>query len=129
MIIPLPISVSHLSARREALGMSYSDLARRSGVSMPTVKRIFGGQLADASFSNVNSIIQALGLSFETDASDVDVFCRMQARRKAELVAQLVQGTSALEGQAVDSEAYARLVEKSYHELLAGSKRKLWSAQ
>ena len=51
-----------------------------------------------------------------------------QARKKAEQVARLVQGTSALESQAVDAKTYKRLVEKTYHELLAGSRRRLWSA-
>ncbi len=39
----------------------------------------------------------------------------------------MVQGTSALESQAVDAATYQRLIEKSVHELLAGSPRRLWS--
>lgn len=42
-------------------------------------------------------------------------------------VARLVQGTNALEAQAVDDAEYRRLVERTYHELLARSRRRLWA--
>lgn len=116
-----------LTSRRKALGISTAALARRSGVSEPTVKRILGGQIGDASFAKVAAIVQALGVSIGLDEIDADELCRRQARLKAEQIARLVQGTSALESQAVDRETYERLVEKSYHELLAGSKRRLWA--
>lgn len=128
MATTLANSIDRLTRRRKALGMSYAVLARRSGVSEPTVKRILGGQIGDASFANVTAVAQALGVSFGLEETDADEFCRQQARLKARQIARLVQGTSALESQAVDSETYGRLVEKSFHEFLAGSKRRLWSA-
>ena len=39
----------------------------------------------------------------------------------------MVQATSALEGQAVGEQAYQAMVERTYHELLAGSNHRLWS--
>jgi len=128
MLLVTSISPDRLISRRKALGMSIAALAERSGVSVPTVKRILGGQIADASFAKVAAIVQALGVSIDLDEIDTDELCRRQARMKAEQIARLVQGTSALESQAVDRETYNRLVEKSYHELLAGSRRRLWSA-
>ncbi|MBS0189815.1 MAG: helix-turn-helix domain-containing protein [Phycisphaerales bacterium] len=122
------ISAHRLTSRRKALGISTAALARRSGVSEPTVKRILGGQMGEASFANVAAIAHALGISIDLCELDADELCRRQARLKAEQIARLVQGTSALESQAVDRETYNRLVEKSYHELLAGSRRRLWSA-
>lgn len=119
-------TAERLSGLREALGMSYAAVAARSGVSEPTVKRVLGGQLAQASFGNVAAIARALGASIELVETDPDELSREQAQRKAEEVARLVQGTSALEGQAVDAAAYKRLVEKSYHELMAGPRRRLW---
>lgn len=121
------VSADYLNRRRVSLGMSYSMVAARSGVSEPTVKRILGGQVAEASFANVVAIAQALGASFGLAETDPEELCRQQARRKAEQVARLVQGTSALEGQAVDQAAYQRLVERSFHQLMAGSRRRLWS--
>jgi transcriptional regulator with XRE-family HTH domain len=116
-----------LKRRREALGMSYAVVAARSGVSEPTVKRILSGGVGAASFANVAAIAEALGASLGVEEIDPDELCRRQARFKAERIARLVQGTSALESQAVSEEEYARLVERSYHELMAGSRRRLWS--
>ena len=123
----LPITAERLQIRRKMLGIGFQSLALRSGVSIPTVKRIFGGQIAAASFGNIAAIAEALGLSFELGESSVDALCRQQARKKAMQVARLVQGTSALESQAVGKDTYKRMVEKSFREILAGPKRKLWA--
>ena len=123
----LPITAERLQIRRKMLGIGFQSLASRSGVSIPTVKRIFGGQIAAASFGNIAAIAEALGLSFELGESSVDALCRQQARKKAMQVARLVQGTSALESQAVGKDTYKRIVEKSFREILAGPKRKLWA--
>ncbi len=123
----LPITAERLQNRRKMLGIGFQSLASRSGVSIPTVKRIFGGQIAAASFGNISAIAEALGLSFELGESSVDALCRQQARKKAMQVARLVQGTSALESQAVEKDTYKRMVEKSFREILAGPKRKLWA--
>lgn len=122
-----PITAERLQTRRKMLGIGFQSLASRSGVSIPTVKRIFGGQIAAASFGNIAAIAEALGLSFELGESSVDALCRQQARKKAMQVARLVQGTSALESQAVEKDTYKRIVEKSFREILAGPKRKLWA--
>jgi transcriptional regulator with XRE-family HTH domain len=115
-----------LVERRAALGMSHAHLSVRSGVPIPTVKRILGGRLGEASFANVAAIAEALGSPIGGEAIDVEELRRRQARLRAEQVARLVQGTSALEAQAVGEAAYRTLVERSYHELLAGSPRRLW---
>jgi hypothetical protein len=59
---------------------------------------------------------------------DPDQFRRAQARAKAEQIARMVQGTSALEGQAVDGVDYQRLIERTTNDLLRGSRKRLWSA-
>jgi transcriptional regulator with XRE-family HTH domain len=127
MIAPAPPIPDRLNARRQALGMSHAALAQRSGVSEPTVKRILSDRAPNASFASVTSIAQALGMSLDLAEQDPDELCRQQARRKAEHIARMVQGTSALENQAVDDRTYRRLVERSYHELLAGPRRRLWA--
>ena len=126
MLPSAPISHTHLATRRRALGLTFPALAARSGVSEPTVKRILGGHLEEASFANVAAVAAALGAAIVVDEVDTDDLLRAQARAKAEEVARLVQGTSALESQAVDADSYRRLVERSYHELMAGSRRRLW---
>jgi hypothetical protein len=107
--------------------MSHAHVAVRAGVPEPTVKRILGGRLAAASFASVAAICEALGAPIGGPTLDIEEFRRRQARARAERVARLVQGTSALEAQAVDDATYERLVERTYHELLAGPPRRLWA--
>jgi transcriptional regulator with XRE-family HTH domain len=114
--------------RRRALGISVEMLSRRSGVSRAVVQRILSGKHATASFANIAAIATSLGLSirFEDDLS-VEKMRRDQASKKARKLVSLVQGTSGIEGQAVDRQAIESMVERTTHELLAGSKSKLWS--
>jgi transcriptional regulator with XRE-family HTH domain len=105
-------------------------LSKRSGVSCPTVQRVLSGKHAEASFANIVAIAESLGLSLRLDSTaDVRDLKREQAERKAKKLVSFVQGTSGLEGQAVDQKAVESMVEQTTHELLAGSKRKLWSEE
>lgn len=124
----IPNLAARLADRRKRLGMPYPALARRSGVSEPTVKRVLAGRLAEASFENVASIAAALGMPLMAQPIDIEDFRERAAREKAELVARLVQGTSALEAQAVDADQYRTLVERSMRDLLTGSRRLLWAS-
>jgi hypothetical protein len=103
-------------------------LSTRSGVSRAVVQRILSGKHAAASFASIAAIAGSLGLSirFDTEVS-VEKLRRDQARRKARKLVSLVQGTSGLEGQAVDQATIESMVETTTHELLAGSKSRLWS--
>ncbi len=122
--------LQELDQRRRELGLSFERLALRSGVSRPTVQRILSGTQAAASFSNILSIASCLGLTlrFESDI-DPETLRRDQARRKARKLVALVQGTSGLEGQAVDDQAVESMVERTTDELLSGPKRRLWSEE
>jgi transcriptional regulator with XRE-family HTH domain len=126
-----------LDSRRRELGMPYSALAERSGVSQPVIQRLLCGKLQAPRFHSVVAIAQALGLhglriledgSIEFDSSlSAQDLRKQQARNKARRLVGMVQGTSALEGQAVGEAAYQAMVERTYHELLAGSNHRLWS--
>ncbi|SIO57548.1 Transcriptional regulator, contains XRE-family HTH domain [Singulisphaera sp. GP187] len=121
-------ALSMLNHRRRELGLSYELLSKRSGVSRPTVQRILSGHHSAASFASILAIAQAMGLALRFD-SEVDPrkLKREQAERKAKRLVALVQGTSGLEGQAVDRNMVESMIEQTTHELLAGSTRKLWS--
>jgi transcriptional regulator with XRE-family HTH domain len=120
--------LKELDKRRRDLGLSCELLSRRSGVSLPTVQRILSGRHRTASFSNVVAIAESLGLGVGFFSKvDPRKMKRDQASRKARKLVGLVQGTSGLEGQAVDRETVESMVEQTTHELLAGSNRKLWS--
>jgi transcriptional regulator with XRE-family HTH domain len=117
-----------LDRRRRDLGLSYDLLSKRCGVSRPTVQRILSGRQAAASFSNILAIAESLGLALRLDSKVAPPeLKREQAERKARKLVALVQGTSGLEGQAVDRETIESMVEQTTQELLAGSKRRLWS--
>ena len=116
-----------LDQRRRELGMTYAILAKRSRVSVATVCRILSGSDPGASFANVQAVAEALGMAVSlTSASDPTEYRLQQAQQKARRLVGLVQGTSALEGQAVDAEAIEDMQNQTIHELLAGSPRKLW---
>jgi transcriptional regulator with XRE-family HTH domain len=124
------LSLSDLDKRRRELGMSCALLSQRSGVSRPTVQRILSGRQVAASVENVAAIAAALGLALRFDVSvEPMTFKRQQAERKARRLVGFVQGTSGLEGQAVDDQAVKEMIEQTTHELLVGPKRRLWSEE
>jgi transcriptional regulator with XRE-family HTH domain len=119
-----------MERRRKALRMSRPALALRSGVSLPTVNRILGDAVLHATFANVMAVAAALGMEFELKTTiDEQDFAEEQAQAKAELIARMVQGTSALESQAVDPDTYRQIVRQTVHDLMAGPRRRLWSAR
>jgi transcriptional regulator with XRE-family HTH domain len=126
-----------LDSRRRELGIPYSALAEMSGVSQPVIQRLLSGKLEAPRFPSVVAVARALGLhelQFLGDGSikfhskvDAQTYRAQQARKKARMLVGMVQGTSALEGQAVSQSDYESMVERTYHELLAGSNHRLWS--
>lgn len=121
-------NIKGLNARRKRLGMTYQVLAARSGVSIATVQRIMSCTSDQANFSNVAAVASALGMtaSFIENVSDIE-FCEQQAQKKSKLLINLLQGSSGLEGQAVDVQTLENMVNQTVHELLAGPRRKLWA--
>lgn len=116
-----------LDARRRELGLTFHALSVRTRVSVPTLKRMLGKGIESATFANVDAVARELGAPIVMQESDTGEILRARAAELAERTARLVQGTSALEAQAVDPAEYRRLVERTYHQLLAGSRRQLWS--
>lgn len=120
--------MASLNDRRKALRMSLRALAARSGVSEPTVKHMLDGQAENASFKNVQAVTRALGMRFSLHAEqDALTFKESAAEEKARWIVRLVQGTSALEEQAVSEADYESMVRQTAHDLMAGSPEKLWS--
>ena len=120
------VLTSALERRRRELGMSRAVVARRSGLSLPTVQRILSGGGETAAFVNVLAIANALGIRLEVRAEDADEILERQAREKARHLVALVQGSAGLEGQAVDERSLKQMERRTVHELRAGSKRRLW---
>ncbi len=117
-----------LEKRRRQLGLSQSALAERSGVSLPTIQRILSGHSPAASFENTLAIAQVLGMQLDAvPVIPAQEVLKAQARKKAEHLVRMVQGTSALEAQAVSARHIGQMVKKTVQELLAGSRRRLWA--
>jgi transcriptional regulator with XRE-family HTH domain len=119
---------AQIERKRKALKISRRLLARRSGVSLPTINRILGGGLEHTTFGNLRSTARALGMDFEIkNIIGEQDFAEQQATANAEIIMRMVQGTSALESQAVDNDTRNQMVRQTVHELMAGSRRKLWN--
>jgi transcriptional regulator with XRE-family HTH domain len=119
-----------MERRRKMLGISRPCLAQRSSVSLPTVNRILSGGGDRASYRNLRALARALGMDFELrSTASPQEFAERQAQNKAQAIARMVQGTSALEAQAVDTDTYQQIVSQTTHELMAGSRRRLWSSK
>jgi transcriptional regulator with XRE-family HTH domain len=134
-------SVNALEARRRELKMSRATLARRSGVSMPTIFRLLTAEdgLENAHLRCVLAIAKALEMVIRFDPDDpveplrfrpkrtADVVMEKEAKHKAERLVGMVQATSGLEGQAVSPATVKRMVRRTTCELVAGSPRRIWS--
>jgi hypothetical protein len=85
-----------------------------------------GGEVK-AGFSTVAAIADALGVHFAAaPAEDVASMRERQARDKARSLVAQVQGTSALEAQAVGRTDIKLMEQRTVAELLAGSSNRLW---
>ena len=126
-----------LDSRRRELGISFSALAELSGVSQPALQRLLTGKVESPGVTSVAAVARVLGMGairilddgsirFEPAVS-AQALRERQARKKAAWLVGMVQGISALEGQAVNDAEYQAMVENTYHELLAGSSHRLWS--
>src|SRR2546430_10495130 len=101
---------SDLERRRRELGMTYATVATRSGVSLPTVQRILSGDHCNGTFANVMAIAQALDMTIKFQSQiSTDALREKQAAKRARQLVGLVQGTSALEGQAIDQNTVEKM--------------------
>ncbi len=126
-------SIDYISAkldeRRRTLRMPLNELSRRADVSFSTVRRVLGGERG-ARFETVTAIGDALGvlhLNFD-QARPPEKMRRLQAALKARKIVGMVQGTSALEAQAVSEQDKKLMIETTINELLCGPRSQLWAS-
>jgi len=122
-----------LEIRRRDLGVSYSALAERCGVSELSVKRVLHGK-TNPTLQSLQSLAKVLGVEIRINGtvsvvpkSTAEQIRKEAAKAKAEKLVRLVQGTSALESQAVSSNAVRAMVSRTVRELLQGPNHKLWA--
>jgi len=118
--------LSQLERRRQELGMSHRILARRARLSLRTVQRAFSGEGGVRSESLL-AMAEALGARVGVVRTRPTTAMREeQASAKADEIVRVTQGSSALEGLAVDEAARKLVRQKIKARLLAGSGLRLW---
>lgn len=122
-----------LERRRGELGISKTAVAARAKLSLPTVNRILAGKERRMTLQNVAALARVLGVvirlgaSLEIEEVDSAFEAKMkQADKKARRLVGMVQGTMALEAQALQPNELDQMVKQTASELLAGSTRRLW---
>ena len=119
--------IRELELRRIRLGMSRRILSERAGLGIATVTRILSGK-GDARLQTLLSIAEALGADIAlTGKQGTRDMKDEQAKAKARRLTAIAQGSSALEGQAVNARAAQRIERQIADGLLAGPKIRLWS--
>ena len=111
------------SAGRSAMPMAA--LARHPGLGLRTVQRTLSGEAPDATLGTTIKLAEALGVTLQLQEDHE--MRRQTASIKAERLAGMVQGTSALEDQAVEPHVLQKITDRLRDELLVGPGSKLWN--
>ena len=121
--------VQLLNQRRLELQIPLSEIGRRAGLSIATVKKVLAWNVnvSRPSFEAIVAISFAMGVDFRVKARSVSAIRREQARRKAKEIVKMIQASSALEAQAVDEKTIKMMEQQAIAELLSGPRRMLWS--
>lgn len=128
MVQAIPVMSRQLNQRRQKLGISCAVLAKRAGISLRSVQRILSGEETNPGLATLTALARELGVGVcLDDQADVYTLRRRQAERKAQRILAIVQGSSALEAQGLPRKSLREMRDKTIHELLAGSPRKLWA--
>jgi len=114
--------------RKEAMGLTLDNIAKLSGLGNRTVTRFFAGE--DVKLSTLENITQIMGLDFSgNELVDVDILKERRAKEKAIYIVSLVQDTSSLEMQGLESGAIKQLIHDTKEQFLTGEYRKnLWAS-
>lgn len=122
------LTVHAFEARRQALGMSYGDLARLSHVSLATINRFFKGTHPKISFDTVLRMADILDMSIlPTPIKTIHDIKVRQSDQLAEQIMAGVSAASALESQNINAPDRKNLKKEIAARLLSGSPRHLWT--
>ncbi len=118
--------LERVQARRKQAGMTIDNLAQVSELGYKTLSRFFAG--ADVKLSTVEKVTQVLGLDFAgNEIINIKTLKEKRAEEKAKYIVSLVQDTSALEMQGLESDSIKTLIEETKNEFLTGQyKKNLW---
>jgi transcriptional regulator with XRE-family HTH domain len=128
MIMKRSQLLEKVKARKEQVGMTLENISTLSNLGFRTVTRFFAGD--DVKLSTVESITDILGLDFAgNEIIDIETLKSKRAEEKALYIVSLVQDTSALEMQGLESDEIKALIEETKEQFLHGSYQKsLWAS-
>jgi len=114
--------------RKEQLGITIENLAKLSGIGIRTLNRVLANE--DVKLSTIEKITNFLGLDFAgNEMVSIEELRKRRAKEKAIFMASLVQGTSALEMQGLDSYSVNSIISMYEKAFLEGEyKKTLWVA-
>jgi len=114
--------------RKEQIGITVENLSSLAHLGERTLNRFFAGD--DVKLSTVEKVTNVLGLDFAgNEIIDINTLRKNRAREKALYIVSLVQDTSALEMQGLESDALNILIEETEREFLQGEyQRNLWAS-
>ena len=113
-----------IQKRIQQLAIPNSELAKRSRLDCATVERVLSTPIS-VPFEQLVSVGASIGLNFKGASRPVRNVLRTAVLMKARYLVRLVQGTAALESQAVDQNARRELTKLAIRELSADRKR-IW---
>jgi len=118
--------INKIQTRRKEVGITLENLAQVSHLGYKTLSRFFAGQ--DVKISTLEKVTQVLGLDFAgNELINAKLLKEKRAEEKAKYIVSLVQDTSALEMQGLESDSIQTLIEETKNEFLIGQyKKNLW---
>jgi len=117
-----------VKTRKEQIGLTIDNIAKLSQLGNRTVNRFFAGE--DVKLSTLEKITTVMGLDFAgNEVVDIETLKEQRAKEKALYIVSLVQDTSALEMQGLESEAINLLIEDTKEQFLTGAyQTNLWAS-
>ena len=114
--------------RKEQVGITLENISSISNLGYRTVTRFFAGD--DVKLSTVEKITNLLGLDFAgNEIIDLQTLKDQRAYEKALYIVSLVQDTSALEMQGLETEQLSILLSETKEQFLHGEYQKnLWAS-
>ena len=120
--------IEQIVARKEHLNITIENLAKLSGIGIRTINRLLKNE--DVNLSTVGAVTNVIGLDFAgNEQISLEELQKRRAKQKALYLASIVQGTSALEMQGLDTDSINKVIAMYENEFLYGNyKHTLWVA-
>jgi len=120
--------LERVKQRKEQIGLTLDNISKLSQLGNRTVARFFSGE--DVKLSTLEKITTVMGLDFAgNETTDLKTLRETRAKEKALYIVSLVQDTSALEMQGLESEALQSLIQDTKEQFLTGAYQKnLWAS-